>query len=336
MNHPTPDRIMQVGLGFWPSKVLLSAIEMQLFTELAQHPLSLDDATGRLGLHPRASRDFLDTLVALGFLQRNDGVYSNTPETDLFLDKAKPSYIGGMLEMANVRLYGHWGRLTEALRTGEPQGEIREGGEDFFATLYANPARLRIFLKAMTGISHGANMAIARQFPFANYKTAVDVGTAQGDLITQIALANPHIAGTGFDLPEVAPIFEEYVAHNQLAGRVKFSAGSFFDTPIPKADVVTMGHILHDWDLPTKKMLIRKAYEALPTGGAYIVYETIIDDDRRTNAFGLMMSLNMLIETPGGFDYTGADCIGWMQEAGFHSCRVEPLVGPDSMVVGIK
>jgi hypothetical protein len=188
----------------------------------------------------------------------------------------------------------------------------------------------------MTGISHGANMTMARQFPFKDYQSAVDVGPAQGDLITQVALANPHLAGIGFDLPEVAPIFEDYVAGNGLSERVRFATGSFFDAPIPSADVVMMGHILHDWDLPTKKMLIRKAYEALPAGGAFLVYETIIDDDRSKNAFGLMMSLNMLLETPGGFDYTAADCFGWMQEAGFHSTRVEHLVGPDSMVIAIK
>jgi len=336
MSQPTPDHILQVAFGFWASKTLLSAIEMELFTELARQPQPLAELSGRLGLHPRSARDFLDTLVALGFLDRRDGNYLNTPETDLFLDKRKPSYIGGMLEMANARLYPFWGRLTEGLRTGLPQNEASTGGDDLFAVLYADPARLRGFLKAMTGLSHGANMTIARKFPFANYKSVVDVGAAQGDLIAQIALANPNIAGTGFDLPEVAPIFEDYIAENNLSGRVKFSAGSFFDSPIPKADVVTMGHILHDWDLDTKKMLIRKAYEALPAGGAFVVYEAIIDDDRRKNVFGLLMSLNMLIETRGGFDYTGADCIGWMQEAGFHSCRVEHLIDPDSMVVGIK
>ena len=97
-----------------------------------------------------------------------------------------------------------------------------------------------------------------------------------------------------------------------------------------------MGHILHDWDLNEKKMLLRKAHEALNTGGAVVVYESIIDDDRSKNAFGLLMSLNMLIETPGGFDYTGRDCIGWMKEAGFREARVEHLVGPESMVIGIK
>ena len=284
----------------------------------------------------RSARDFFDTLVALGFLARSDDRYSNTPETDLFLDKAKPSYVGGILEMANRRLYPFWGSLTEALRTGEPQNEVKGGGPGLFETLYADPGRLKDFLAAMTGISHGANMSIARKFPWAGYETFVDVGTAQGDLGAQIALANPHLAGTGFDLPMVQPICEEYLASVGVKDRVKFVAGDFFKEPLPKADVVLMGHILHDWDLPTKKMLIKKAFDAVPSGGALIVYEAIIDDDRSKNAFGLMMSLNMLIETPGGFDYTGTDCSAWMKEAGFATTRVEPLVGPDSMVIAIK
>lgn len=336
MDPLRPDHILQVGLGFWASKTLLSAVEMQLFTELARQPLPLSDLSARLGLHPRSAHDFLDALVALNFLERKDSVYSNTPATDLFLDSRKPSYIGGILEMANHRHYSFWGHLTTALRTGEPQNEMREGHTDAFTAIYADPARLRSFLEAMTGISHGANMTIARQFPFKDYKSVVDVGPAQGDLITQVALANPHLTCIGFDLPEVAPIFEDYIAANNLSDRVLFATGSFFDAPIPAADVVMMGHILHDWDLPTKKMLIRKAYEALPAGGALLVYEAIIDDDRSKNAFGLLMSLNMLLETPGGFDYTAADCSAWMHEAGFHSTRVEHLVGPDSMVIAIK
>ena len=336
MNEVTPDHILQVGTGFFASKTLLSAVEMELFTELAKRPEPLPELSARLGLHPRSAHDFLDALVSLNFLERRDGTYYNTPSTDLFLDKTKPSYIGGILEMANHRLYPFWANLTTALRTGLPQNEASQGGDDVFTALYADPERLRGFLKAMTGISRGANMAIAKQFPWSGYKSAVDVGTAQGDLITQVALANPHVIGTGFDLPAVGPIFNDYIASNNLAARVQFSPGSFFDAPIPNADVVMMGHILHDWDLPTKKMLIRKAHEALPTGGALVIYETIIDDDRSKNTFGLLMSLNMLIETPGGFDYTGADCTAWMQEAGFHPTRVEHLVGPDSMVIGIK
>lgn len=331
----TPERILQTGMGFWASKTLLSAVEMEVFTELAKHPGDLATLQGRLGLHPRSAHDFLDALVALGFLQRENGVYRNTPETDLFLDKAKPSYVGGILEMCNHRLYGFWGSLTTALRTGEHQNESR-GGHDLFASVYADPARLREFLRAMSGVSRGANLAIARKFPWSKYQSCADIGTAQGDLVAQIALAQPHLRGIGFDLPEVGPIFEDYIGLNGLSERVRFAGGSFFTDELPRADVLLFGHILHDWDLDAKKMLLRKAHAALPAGGAVIVYDAIIDDERKQNAFGLLMSLNMLIETPSGFDYTGADCINWMREVGFNDCRVEHLVGPDSMVIGIK
>jgi hypothetical protein len=225
--------------------------------------------------------------------------------------------------------------LTTALRTGQPQGEGGASAETF-AALYADPARLKGFLRAMTGVSRGANLAIAAKFPWANYKTVADAGPAQGDLLVQVALKNTHLSGIGFDLPEVGPIFEEYVEANGLTPRLSFQPGSFFTDPLPSADVIMMGHILHDWNLEEKRMLVGKAYEALPKGGALLVYESIIDDDRSKNAFGLLMSLNMLIETPGGFDYTGADCVSWMKEAGFKETRVEHLIGPDSMVIGIK
>ena len=335
---PNPEHIMQIGLGFWASKVLLSAVEMGVFTELAKRPEDLETLRGRLGLHPRSARDFLDALTALGLLQRTDGKYSNTPATDLYLDKHKPSYIGGILEMANQRLYGHWNHLTEALRTGRQQNESKDTAEGAspFEALYADPARLKTFLGAMTGISRGANMAIARKLPWSQYQTFADVGTAQGDLAVQIALANPHLSGIGFDLAEVGPIFEEYAEQHGLDGRLRFVSGDFFEGALPAVDVITMGHILHDWNLEEKKMLLRKAYEAVSPGGAVVAYDAIIDDERSRNAFGLMMSLNMLVETPGGFDYTGADCVGWMKKAGFRETRVEHLVGPDSMVIGIK
>ena len=330
-----PDHIMQLGFGFWGSKTLLSAIELDLFSLLAKGPLDAKALTDRLELHPRSARDFFDALVALGMLTREGDRYANTPETDLYLDKAKPSYVGGMLEMCNARLYGFWGSLTEALRTGRPQNEAKTGG-NFFTTLYADAGRLENFLKAMTGLSTGTAQAIARQFPWKDYRRFVDVGTAQGGVPVQIALAHPHLSGGGMDLPVVQPIFESYVRAKGLAGRVTFHPGDFFKDPLPKTDVLIMGHILHDWDLDEKHMLLRKAYDALPAGGALIVHEAIIDDARKQNAFGLLMSLNMLIETPGGFDYTGADCSAWMKQVGFTKTRVEPLGGPDSMVVGIK
>ena len=318
------------------SKTLLSAVELGLFTELAAAPLDADTIGRRLGLHPRGLRDFLDALVALGMLARNDGLYSNTPETALFLDHAKPAYLGGLLEMFNGRLYRFYGSLTDALRTGQPQNEVKQGAGDIFSQLYDDPARLRQFLGAMTGISLGSGRAIAAKFPWKDYRTFADVGCAQGGCPSQIALAHPHLNGVGFDLPQVRPIFEEYVASLGLSSRLRFQPGSFFNDPLPSADVLVMGHILHNWNLETKHMLLAKAYQALPPNGALIVYETIIDDDRRENATALIMSLNMLIETESGFDYTGADCRQWMKDAGFRETRVEHLAGPESMVIGIK
>ena len=333
---PTPDALLRLGLGFWGSKALLSAVELGLFTELAAGPLDAAALAARLGLHPRSARDFFDALVALRVLDRDDaGRYRNAPGADLFLDRAKPSYVGGLLEMANARLYGFWGSLTEALRTGLPQNEAKAGA-DTFAALYADPARLEGFLRGMAGISLPAARAIATKFPWRDRRTFADVGAAQGAVPAELAAAHPHLTGVGFDLPQVRPVFEAYVRERGLADRVSFRAGDFFRDPLPSADVLVMGHILHDWDLSEKKALVRKAYEALPAGGALIVYDAMIDDARRENAFGLLMSLNMLIETRGGFDYTGADCRTWLLEAGFREAYVEPLAGPDSMAVGIK
>ncbi len=331
----TPDKIMQLGFGYWGSKALLSAVELGLFTELAKGPLDADALRQRLGLHLRSARDFFDALVALGMLSRDQDTYANTPETDVFLDKAKPSYLGGILEMNNERLYGFWGSLTEGLQTGKPQNEAKTGGS-FFEVLYQDEALLRGFLQAMTGLSGGVGAVMAQEFPWQKHKTFIDIGGAQGGLTVLIAQAHPHLSGGNFDLPAVGPIFDEYVASFGLSDRLKFQAGDFFAEPLPRADVLIMGHILHDWNLDEKRALLAKAYEALPSGGALIVYDAIIDDERKTNAFGLLMSLNMMIELEGGFDYTGADCIGWMRDAGFRDPYVKHLTGPDSMVVGIK
>lgn len=326
---------MQVGVGFWASKTLLSATELGVFTELGQGPLEAETLRQRLGLHPRSARDFFDALVALRLLDRVDGKYFNAPDTDYYLDRNKPSYAGGGLEMCNARLYGFWNSLTEALRTGAHQNESKMGG-DLFGSLYSTPEKLETFLKSMTSLSLGAAKAIARKFPWKHFKTYADVGVAQGIVPAQVSQAHPHLTGVGYDLPVVQPIFERYMRDQGVADRVSFQPGDFFKDPLPRVDVIIMGHILHDWDLSQKKMLIQKAYEALPAGGAFLVYESLIDNQRRENAFGLLMSLNMLIETPGGFDYTGADCQGWLREAGFRATRVEHLDGPDSMVVGIK
>jgi hypothetical protein len=335
-----PSHIMQVGVGFWASKTLLSAVELELFTQLGTAAMTGEQIRERLGLHPRATFDFLDTLVALEFLERDgsgaEARYRNTTQTAAFLNKHSPTYIGGILEMCNARLYGFWGDLTEALQTGKPQNEVKHTGAPMFEELYRDEERLEQFMQAMRGIQMGNFHALAEKFDFSRYETLCDVGGATGQLSIVLVTRHPHLRCTSFDLPVVEPIAKRTIEAAGLSDRVSTAAGDFFADPLPCADVICMGNILHDWDLDGKLHLIRSAYQSLSDGGALIAIENVIDDDRRQNAFGLMMSLNMLIEFGDAFDYTGADFGGWCREIGFRETEIVPLTGPSSAAIAYK
>lgn len=337
---PGPDHLLRVGFGFLGAKALLSAVELELFQALGADALTGAELQARLGLHPRGVFDILDALVALGVLDRDGdgeaGRYRNTPAAARFLDKTSPAYVGGILEMANARLYRFWGDLTEALRTGRPQNEVKHTGAGMFEELYREPARLEQFMRAMAGISAGNFRLFAEKFDFGRYRTLTDVGGATGQLSVFVAQRHAHMTCTTCDLPAVVPIAQRTIEAAGLGARVTAAPLDFFAQPIPKADVVTMGMILHDWNLEKKRHLIRAAYDALPPGGAFVAIENLIDDARRENAFGLLMSLNMLIEFGDAFDFTGADFAGWCREAGFRRFEVIPLAGPASAAVAYK
>jgi hypothetical protein len=340
MNTVTPARIIEVGMAFWSAKVLLSAVELGLFTQLGATSMTGGELQSALRLHSRANPDFFDALVALCFLER-DGVgpearYRNTAETALFLDRHSRNFIGGFLEMANARLYGFWGDLTDGLRTGRPQNETKRTGAPMFAELYSQPERLEQFMDAMSGISAGNFQALADKFDFSRYHTVCDVGGATGLLSTLVAAKHPHLRCTSTDLPAATLIAERKIAATGVSDRVSAKPIDFFAEPLPKADVITMGMILHDWNLEKKMHLIRSAYDALPKGGAFVVVENLIDDARRENVFGLLMSLNMLIEFGDAFDFTAADFFGWCREVGFKRFEVIPLAGPASAGVAYK
>ncbi|WP_412069201.1 methyltransferase [Rubrivirga sp. IMCC43871] len=338
--RPSPDHIMRTATAFWASKTLLTAVEFDLFSTLASGAMTADELGEALGIHPRGRFDFFDALLALGFLARDGdgaaGRYRNTPATAAFLDKTSPSYIGGMPEMLNARLFGFWNGLGEALRTGEPQTEVKLHGKPMFEELYAEEARLGQFLEAMTGFQAANFQLLAERFDFGHYQTVTDAGGALALLSRTVAAHHAHLAFTTFDLPPVAPLAQRHIDEAGLADRIGVVSGDFFADPLPPADVVTMGNILHDWNLVEKKALIRAAYDALPEGGALVAIENLIDDARRENAFGLLMSLNMLIEFGDAFDYTFADFQGWGREAGFTRFETIPLAGPTSAAVAYK
>ncbi|MGI9532141.1 methyltransferase [Lutimonas sp.] len=340
MNQIDPSKIMQIGMGFWASKTLLTAVNMNLFTLLAKGEKSAKEIQESLGLHDRSVYDFLDTLVALQFLNRNgikeNATYSNAEDVDFFLDKNKLTYIGGILEMSNNRLYPFWNNLEEALKTGEPQNESKAGGDSMFDAIYANPETLAEFLHAMGGVQAGNFDCFARNFNFSNIKTLCDIGGAGGNLCVHVAKNNEHMNCLSFDLPQVESIANNNFKQLGLNGRAKAVAGDFFTDDLPNAELITMCNVLHDWGLKDKKMLLKKAFDALPENGTLAVIENVIDNERNKNAFGLMMSLNMLIETDEGFDYSFSDIESWAKEIGFKSVKLMPLTGPTSAVIAIK
>ncbi|MCA9614789.1 MAG: methyltransferase domain-containing protein [Myxococcales bacterium] len=326
-------------MGFMASKTLLSAIELKLFTVLGKSTMTAEQIGDRLALHPRGLYDFLDALVALGFLAREgDGPgshYGNTFDGGIFLDEMSPFHLTGILEMANARLYPFWGHLTEALRTGEPQNELKQGKGSPFDIIYADEARLEQFLRAMQGIQLGNFAVLTEKIDFGKFERFCDVGGANGTLASLVSKRYPKLSCATFDLPVVAPIAKRHTTAME-APNVEVLAGDFFRDALPSADVITMGNILHDWNEDEKRMLLRKAYEAVRPGGMFIAIENVIDDARRANVFGLLMSLNMLIELPGGFDYTGAQFDGWAREAGFERTEIVPLAGPTSAAIAYK
>jgi O-methyltransferase domain/Dimerisation domain len=335
-----PDAILQTAFGFWSSKVLLTAVEFGVFTTLGGRRLTGEALRAELGLHPRATFDFLDALVAARCLGRDgdgpDAEYFNTAEGSMFLNQASPRYIGGILVMLNARLFKFWDGLPEALRTGKPQSEVKHGQKGFFEELYADLPRLEQFMGAMTGLSRINFEAFADKFDFSRYRTLCDVGGATGLLSMEVAKRHAHLQCTSFDLPPVEPIAKRHIAAAGLAPRVGTASGDFFKDPLPKADVMTMGMILHDWNLEKKMHLIRSAFDALPPGGALVTIEALIDDARRENLQGLLMSLNMLIEFGDAFDYSGADFRGWCSQVGFTRFEVLHLAGPSSAAIAYK
>jgi SAM-dependent methyltransferase len=318
--------ILRLGNAFCDAKALLTAVELDLFSQLHGDGATLEEIRVRLQLHGRGLRDFLDLLVALGMLQRGAGRYTNAPGADQFLVRGGETYIGGFLLRSNRNLYPAWGRLHEALRTGEQQS-----GSDF-ETVTQNPEILRQFIASMDAFTNVLGEALIESFDWSGYGSVLDVGGARGNLTSQIVKAQPHLRGHVFDLPPMGQFFDQLVAELGLADRIEFHGGSFFTDPLPEADVVVIGHVLHDWDPEQRHALVTKAFQAVRPGGALLIYDRMLDDEP-THAENLVISLDMLLVTDGGSEYPAAEVVAYAEKAGFASTEVLPLHDYDTLVV---
>lgn len=327
----TAEPLLQMAAGFYKWRTVLSAIELDLFTSLRDTPATEPVVRARFGLDGRGTQDFLDALVSLGLLDRQDGVYHPTRIAEEFLDSNKPSYLGRFLKLADDR----WARISEGLRTGEPQNGARTGSS-MFTHQHRDQAAWRRYYGGMDALNGPSGAALAHAFDWSTVKRIIDVGGARGNVSAHLVKVHPHLAATVFDLPPVEAVFTEHMAELGLTGRITFQAGNFFTDPLPETDVVVLGHVLHDWAVAERRVLARKAFEAVAPGGYVLAYDTMIDEERRANSNQLMISLNMMLCTPGGSEYTPADGAKWFTDAGFTSVECTPLTGDDTLLIARK
>lgn len=325
-----PAGILRLANSFCDAKALLTAVELGLFTTLHTAPATEEEIRDGLGLHGRGLYDWLELLVELNLLERDNGRYRNGAGPDAFLVRGMSSYIGGFLERSNRNLYPAWGRLSEALRTGESQTGSH------FDQVIENPKILAQFINSMDALTRVLGPQLIETYDgWSDYQSVLDVGGCRGNIASQILGAYPHLSGAVFDLPQMEPFFDERVAEQGLTGKVTFHGGSFFTDPLPSADIVMMGHVLHDWNADQRKFLIEKCYDSVNPGGVLVLYDRMLDRES-SRVENLVISLDMLLVTDGGSEYGVAEVTGHALGAGFTSTEDRPLGDYDTLVVAHK
>ncbi len=336
--------LLRLNTAYFQSKVLQSAVELGLFALLAEEPATAETVFGRLGVRARPGADFLDALVGLGLLERKDGHYSNKPEAAAFLVPDAPGYLGGSIAQHARRHYRSWASLTDLLRD-EPAADsppATAGGDPAKVQLdfhkdFENLDNVRRLMGHMDAFNTFVAHELGRCVDWSRHRTFLDVGGARGNVAARLVRTHGHLRGGVFDLPAVRPLFDEHMAALGTASQVGFTAGDFFDDPLPESDVVILGHVLHDWPPAARERLLERVFAAVRPGGRVVVYDAMLTDER-DDAVALLQSLNCSIMRDGGSEYTVAECRGYVEHAGFRfesAERVESLTG-DRVLIASK
>jgi len=312
---PSAVPLMALSSGFWAFKTMAAAHDLNLFSLLAGGASTTAAELAEMLLIARRPAEMLLTgCAALGLLEKADGRYRNTPLSEAYLVRGNPYYFGGWVEMADKRLYAGWGRLTEALLTDRPttwdpstQSSLFEG-ED--------PKMLSLFWEAMHSLSTMTARQLGDAVDFGTFRRLLDIGGGSGAYDIELCKCYPLLRATVFDLPHAAAIAAEKIAAAGLSERIGVEAGSFFDRIPEGHDVHLLSMILHDWDEAKNRALLQRSFAALPRGGAVVISELLVNDEKTGPAPAALMSLNMLIETEGR-NYTPAEYSAWLEEAGF-------------------
>ncbi|MFI9724225.1 methyltransferase [Streptomyces sp. NPDC052396] len=328
--------IGRLSNAYAQSRLLHSAVELGVFDLLAKGPASEAQIREVLGLHPRLSEHFLDSLVALDLLSKaDDGTYANSPAAQRLLVPGADGYMGDLCRVASQRHYPMWGKLTEALKDGEPKAG-RTLGPDPFKKLYENPEMAKKFLAHMDSAHAMVGPQLAGLLDWSQYTSFVDVGGARGNLAAQIVREHAHLTGGVFELPAVEPVFDEHMENLGTKDRVRFHGGDFFADPMPETDVLIFGHVLHDWPADQAQELVERAFPVIRPGGALVIYDQMLDP-AKPDLHSLLGSLNVALTT-GGTEYTVDEYRTWVEKAGFRVAGFHNIVtiGNDVVLVAVK
>jgi hypothetical protein len=331
----TAEDLHETGMLFCDAKVVLTAVELRLFTTLSAGPLSVEQVCKQCGLHPRGLRDFFEVLVKLGLLERDGDLYRNSGVAERFLDTGSQTYAGGFLERANRLMYPLWDKLPDLIRTGQQQAPGRDDQAATFARMAENPEHLRNFLTMLDALTDSLAPALAEAIAWDRYSTVIDVGGARGNVLARVLAAHPALSGSVFDQAPIEPFFREHMEKFGLLDRARFLVGNFFTDPLPAADVLIIGHVLHDWSLERRAMLIKKAHAAVAEHGCLLIYDPLTGGGQ-PSTWNDIVSLNMQLLSPGGSEYTAEECETWLLDAGFESVTTSPLGLHDTLVIARK
>jgi predicted O-methyltransferase YrrM len=335
----TPTPLMELVTGFWSFKTFSAAVERDLFTRHAGgRVLTVAGAEGELGLPERPADLLLTACASLGLLERAGDGYRNTALAEEFLVRGKPYYFGGQVTYCDRRTYLPWHRVGEALRSDRPLTWDPDVQESMFDT--ADPQLLATFWEAMYSTSIFTARALAGAVDLGGRRRLLDVGGGSGAYPIELCRLHPGLTATVLDLPHVCEIAAGKVELAGLGDRIGTVPGDFLtDERLPGGhDVLLFSMILHDWDEPTNRVLLAKAYAALPPGGLVIVSELLLDADRTGPAPAALMGMNMLVETIGGRNYSDAEYAEWLAGAGFTGVRTVRFDAPgaNGAVLGVK
>lgn len=318
---------MELSQGFWGFKTLAVAMDLELFARIEESgPVGAASVAEMLGIEVRPAQMLLTGCASLGLLASADGArFTNTALAQAYLVPGRPYFFGGWIRMLDRRLYGGWGRLGEAVRRNAPTTWDPTMQDTLFAT--EDEELLGTFWEAMHAISSSTARVLAACVDLSVYRRLLDVGGGSGAYAIELCRANPGLRATVLDLPHVCPSATAHTARAGLQERITAVPGDFLAEPVLPGghDLILLSMILHDWDEATGRALLAKCRAALPSGGAVIISELMVDDDRTGPRAAALMNLNMLVETVGGQNYTAAEYERWLREAGFGQVRRIPL-----------